>query len=550
MVQEETKIPRKLNIWLPLLFALVLAAGMLIGTKLRPVQARVTIGNSDAEVPASSMGQGKIEELIRYIEARYVDEVDRETLVQEAIDEILSKLDPHSNYISADDLKGVNESLEGEFDGIGIEFLVVDDTLIVVTPLAGGPSETAGILAGDKMIEVSDSIISGVKMKSSNVMDLLRGKKGTEVTVKILRGKETHEITITRDKIPNHSVDVSYMLDEKTGYIKVNRFSATTYEEFMKSLEDLKEKSQMEDLVIDLRGNPGGYLNEATSILSQLFREQKRLMVYTEGRTVKRNDYETTGRNFHQVDDIAVLIDEGSASASEIVAGAMQDWDRAVVIGRRSFGKGLVQEQYQLRDGSALRLTVARYYTPSGRLIQKNYEDKEAYNRDVIERFNNGELYNSDSIQIADSTIFETAGGRTVFGGGGITPDIFVPFDSTILNDYYLQLRGQIPGFVYRFMDNNQSNFQGMLLDKFQKEYTIDDKAYLQLVNYAAEHNVPKNMQEIEAVKADVKHFLKARMAKHLYGDIGLYTILNEDDEAIQTAVKTLLEDKPLTGNN
>jgi len=549
MVQKETTIPRKLNIWLPLLFALVLVLGMLIGTKLRPVRSEVALTNPGEEVPANAMGQGKIEELIRYIEARYVDEVDRDNLIQEAIDEILSKLDPHSNYISAEDLKGVNESLEGEFDGIGIEFLVVDDTLVVVTPLAGGPSEIAGVLAGDKIIEVSDSIISGVNMRSTDVMNLLRGREGTEVTINILRGKETQKITIVRDKIPNHSVDVSYMLDEKTGYIKVNRFSATTYEEFMKSLEDLKEKHQMEDLVIDLRGNPGGYLNEATSILSQLFKEQKRLMVYTEGRTVQRNDYETTGRNFHQVDDIAVLIDEGSASASEIVAGAMQDWDRAVVIGRRSFGKGLVQEQYRLRDGSALRLTVARYFTPSGRLIQKDYDDKEAYDRDVIERFRNGELYSSDSIQVADSTVFQTAGGRTVFGGGGITPDIFVPFDSTIMNDYYLQLRGQIPGFVYRFMDANKGDFREMSLAKFKKEYAVDDEIYQQLIAYAAEHDVPKDEADIELIKEDVKHFLKARMAKHLYGDIGLYTILNEDDEAIKTAIKTLLEDKPLIEN-
>lgn len=549
MVQKETTIPRKLNIWLPLLFALVLVMGMLLGTKLRPAPSEVKLTNPGEEVPATTMGQGKIEELIRYIEARYVDKVDRETLIQEAIDEILSKLDPHSNYISAEDLKGVNESLEGEFDGIGIEFLVVDDTLVVVTPLAGGPSETAGILAGDKIIEVSDSIISGVNMSSADVMDLLRGKKGTEVTVNILRGNDTHEITIIRDKIPNHSVDVSYMLDEKTGYIKVNRFSATTYEEFMKSLEELKEKHQMEDLVIDLRGNPGGYLNEATSILSQLFKEKQRLMVYTEGRTVQRNDYETTGRNFHDVDDIAVLIDEGSASASEIVAGAMQDWDRAVVIGRRSFGKGLVQEQYRLRDGSALRLTVARYFTPSGRLIQKDYDDKDAYDRDVMERFKNGELYSSDSIQIADSTIFQTAGGRTVFGGGGITPDIFVPFDSTILNDYYLQLRGQIPGFVYRFIDANKGNFQEMSLNKFQKEYAVSDEVYQQLINYAAEHDVPKDEADVEMVKEDVKHFLKARIAKHLYGDIGLYTILNQDDEAVNTAIKTLMEDKPLIAN-
>lgn len=548
MVQEETRIPRKLNIWLPLLFALVMVAGMLIGTKLRPTPLNVSTADNDATVPAAAIGQGKIEELIRYIEARYVDDVDRETLIQEAIDEILSKLDPHSNYISAEELKGVNESLEGEFDGIGIEFLVVDDTLIVITPLAGGPSEAAGILAGDKIIEVSDSIISGVNMRSSEVMDLLRGKKGTEVQVKILRGTETQEISITRDKIPNHSVDVSYMLDKTTGYIKVNRFSATTYEEFMKSLEELKEKHQMEDLVIDLRGNPGGYLNEATSILSQLFKEQQRLMVYTEGRTVKRNDYETTGRNFHDVDDIAVLIDEGSASASEIVAGAMQDWDRAVVIGRRSFGKGLVQEQYRLRDGSALRLTVARYFTPSGRLIQKDYEDKDAYDRDVMERFKHGELYNSDSIQIADSTVFQTAGGRTVFGGGGITPDIFIPFDSTILNDYYLKLRGQIPGFVYRFMDANKTAFQEMSMDKFQNDYVVTDEIYQKLIDYAAQHEVDKNEEDSELIKKDVKHFLKARIAKHLYGDIGLYTILNEGDEAVNTAIKTLLEDKPLVG--
>ena len=546
MVTEERKIPRKLNIWLPLLFALVLVAGMLIGTQLKPAPA-VSNATDPVTVPAASLGQGKIEELIRYIEARYVDEVDRDKLVQEAIDEILSRLDPHSTYISSEDLKEINESLEGEFDGIGIEFLIVDDTLVVITPLAGGPSEVAGVLAGDKIIEVNDSIISGANMEAKEVMNLLRGQKGTEVAVKILRGKKIHDLTITRDKIPNHSVDVAYMLDKKTGYIKINRFSATTYEEFMKSLEDLKEKYQMEDLVIDLRGNPGGYLQEATSILSQLFKEQKRLMVYTGGRTVKRNDYETTGQIFHDVDDIAVLIDEGSASASEIMAGALQDWDRAVIIGRRSFGKGLVQEQYRLSDGSALRLTVARYYTPSGRLIQKDYQDKEAYDRDVMERFQHGELYSKDSIQIADTTAFQTAGGRTVFGGGGITPDIFVPFDSTILNDYYLQIRGQIPGFVYRFMDTNKSIFQEMPLEKFKQSYVISDEIYNQLLAYAEKHNVPANNEEKDIIKKDIKRFLKARMAKQLYGDIGLFSILNENDEAVNTAIKTLLEDKPLT---
>ena len=547
MVNEETIIPRKLNIWLPLLFALILVFGMLIGTKLSPAPAQVSVTNPNAEVPNSTLGQGRIEELIRYIEARYVDKVDRETLIQEAIDEILSQLDPHSTYISAEQVKSVNESLDGEFDGIGIEFLVVDDTLVVITPLAGGPSEDAGILAGDKIIEVSDSIISGVNMKSQAVMDLLRGKKGTEVNVRILRGTAVHDFTVIRAKIPDHSVDVAYMLDDKTGYIKVNRFSATTYEEFMKSLEGLKEKEEMEDLVIDLRGNPGGYLQEATNILSQLFKEQKRLMVYTEGRTVNRSDYETTGRNFHEVDDIAVLIDEGSASASEIVAGAMQDWDRAVVIGRRSFGKGLVQEQYQLRDGSALRLTVARYYTPSGRLIQKDYEDKDAYDSDLNQRFKNGELYNQDSIEVADSTIFQTASGRTVYGGGGITPDIFIPYDSTLLNSNYLLLRGQIPGFVYRYMDSNKTNFQELDLEKFQTDFKVDDKLLSELINYATDHDVKIEQEDFQIIKSDIQHFLKARMAKHLFGDVGLYKILNQQDEAVTTAIQKLKEDTPLT---
>jgi len=545
MVNEENKIPRKLNIWLPLLFALVLVAGMLIGTKLKPAPP-VAVTPSGSEVPAKTLGQGKIEELIRYIEARYVDEVDRDELVQKAIDEILKQLDPHSNYISAEQLKSVNESLDGEFDGIGIEFLFVDDTLIVVTALTDGPSEIAGILAGDKIVAVNDSTIAGVDMPPSGVMDLLRGKKGSEVNVRVLRSSNIHDFTIIRDKIPDHSLDISYMLDEKTGYIKLNRFSATTYEEFMRGLEELKEKHQMEDLVIDLRGNSGGYLQEATNILSQLFREKKRLMVYTEGRTVNRSDYETTGRNFHEVDDIAILIDEGSASASEIVAGAMQDWDRAVVIGRRSFGKGLVQEQYRLRDGSALRLTVARYFTPSGRLIQKDYGDKDAYDSDLNERFENGELYSKDSIYVADSTIFETAGGRTVFGGGGITPDIFIPFDSTLMNGNYLRLRNQIPAFVYRYMEGNKGAFQELSLEKFQEEFEIDNELFNELVKYATEHEVELKAKDLPEIKEDISVFLKARIAKHLYGDEGLYSILNEMDDAIIEAVRTLKEEKPL----
>ena len=383
-------------------------------------------------------------------------------------------------------------------------------------------------------------------MSSNDIMELLRGKKGTEVSIQVKRGQEVLDFTLTRDKIPSRSVDVSYMLDDNTGFIKVNRFSATTYEEFMQALEELKEKHQMEDLVIDLRGNPGGYLQEATNILSQLFPEKDRLMVYTEGRTVKRSDYESTGRNFHAVDDIAVLIDEGSASASEIMAGAVQDWDRGTIIGRRSFGKGLVQEQYQLRDGSALRLTVARYYTPSGRLIQKDYEDKEAYDRDFGQRFKNGELYSRDSIHVADSTIFQTAGGRVVFGGGGITPDVFIPFDSTYMMKYYVQLYSQLPTFIYRHVENNRKKYDELSFEAYESDFEISDELFYDLVAYGEDNDLPRNNEEINLVKQAIKQVMKARIAKHLYGDEGMFKVLDDSDDSIKEAVKILREDRPI----
>ena len=332
---------------------------------------------------------------------------------------------------------------------------------------------------------------------------------------------------------------------EKTGYIKINRFSATTYEEFMKGLEDLVENKGMEDLVIDLRHNPGGYLQQATNILSQLFKDQDKLLVYTKGRTVNRNDYKSTGRAFFEIGNVLVLIDEGSASASEILAGAIQDHDRGVVIGRRSFGKGLVQEQYKLRDGSALRLTVARYYTPSGRSIQKDYKDSEDYSSEVLERYSSGEMESENKIEIHDSTEYYTTGGRLVFGGGGISPDVFISIDTALLDDNYLSLRQHIPQFVYRYLEDNPSEFDYTLAN-FKNTYQVNRRFFDAFLDYASENGTKVARKDIPKIKAPLQRFIKARIAKHLYEDEGFYTIWNEDDSMIQKAMELLGQPDPL----
>ncbi|MEQ8702438.1 MAG: S41 family peptidase [Phaeodactylibacter sp.] len=552
MYQDQPSAPNKLSIWLPLLFAVVLVTGMLLGMRMQSNMPRLVV---EQETPGpEGIGQGQIEEILRYIEAKYVDEVDKAALTQEVIDDLLSRLDPHSNYISAEALQEVNEQLKGNFDGIGVEFMVLEDTIVVVTPLAGGPSETAGILAGDRIVEIADSIIAGVNMDSGDIIKMLRGEKGTDVEIGILRGKETtlRNFTVTRDEIPMNSVDISYMLDNTTGYIKVNRFSATTYEEFMKALEDLVEKQGMKDLILDLRHNPGGYLQQATNMLSQLFKEKDQLLVYTEGDAVSRSEYTSTGRNFFDVEDIVVLIDEGSASASEIVAGAIQDHDRGVIIGRRSFGKGLVQEQYKLRDGAALRLTVARYYTPSGRSIQKPYDDPEAYEHEMYDRYETGELETAKNMLIQDSTAYYTDNGRVVYGGGGIMPDIFVPIDTLALHDDYLALRQYVPQYIFRYLaegtDPAALSEQG--LDQFIADFEIKDSLLDGLMAYAQERGVTLPDEGLsEPVKNAVRHMLKARIAKQLFEDEGYYKVWNMQDDMVKEAVKAIARSTSLTAS-
>lgn len=550
MPQQDNSLFRKVAVWLPLLLAGVLALGMFIGLRYQAATSS-TLGEADlTKLHRNLSGQGRVEELLRYIDAKYVEDADQDELITKAINAIVGELDPHSNYISAEDLVAINEQLEGNFDGIGVEFMMLDDTIVIVTPLAGGPSEAVGIRAGDKIVTIEDSIVAGQELATQDIFSLLRGKKGTDVAVGIKRGsqKELLSFTITRDEIPVHSVDVAIMLDEKTGFIKVNRFSATTYDEFVQSLEKLVEKHKMEDLVIDLRHNPGGYLTQATNMLSQLFPERGKLLVYTEGRTVKRTEYSTSGRAFYNIGEVVVLIDEGSASASEIMAGAIQDHDRGVLVGRRSFGKGLVQEQYPLRDGSALRLTVARYYTPSGRCIQKDYEEEggDAYDRDVEERYNNGELSSSDNIEIADSTQFYTENGYVVYGGGGITPDVFVPLDTITLREDYLRWRQYAASFVFRYVEQNLDLKDRYKQDSFARNYTITDNVFEEYVAYAREQGEETQPPTNARVLAEVKLFLKARIARQLYGDEGFFAVWNSQDDMIREALRVLRADDPL----
>jgi carboxyl-terminal processing protease len=490
---------------------------------------------------------GTLEEILRYVEAKYVDTVDVESLRTRAIEHLLDELDPHSVYISPDELKAVEDDMNGEFEGVGIEFIVLDDTIQVVAPLSGGPSEVAGILAGDKIVRINDSIIAGIKIETGKIYNKLRGPKGSKVKIGVLRGKETtlRNFDVERDVIPVKSLEVAYMLDEHTGYFKISRFNSNTYQEFMQSLTPMVEEQGLQRLVLDLRGNPGGYLEEATEMLSQFFPDGK-LLVYTQGRSGQRKDYKSNGRARFDIQNVAVLIDEGSASASEIVAGAVQDWDRGWVVGRRSFGKGLVQEQYPLSNGGAMRLTVSRYFTPSGRCIQRDYKNGQEYDQEAERRLKNGELADESKIQQGDTTKYYTGQGRVVFGGGGITPDVFIPVDTTYSSKYFSDVRQEIPQFISRWRENHDRASLPATLTEFVHKYAISDQMLEELATYAEKQGTPKNPGDLAKSRAELKLQLKARLAKTLFGDEGLYRILNDDDPVVDKAVQVLKSGQPV----
>jgi len=494
--------------WFPLAFAFVLILGILLGIKLQKEVPMVPVAASDTAVEGNP---GKIEELLRYIEARYVDDVDRDELVQNTIDHLLKELDPHSIYIPSDQLQRFNEQLEGNFEGIGIEFLIVEDTIVVIKPTKDGPSDKAGILIGDKIISVGDSSIVGEKLIQSNIIDSLRGKEGTVVNIGILREgqSEVQYFEVTRGEIPIYSVDASYMLNKNTGYIKINRFSSTTHTEFLSNLERMVDEEGLENVVIDLRDNGGGYLQEATSILNQFFKEKDRLLVYTEGRNVHRSDYETTGKSFFSIDNIAVLVDEGS--------------------------------------GSAIRLTIARYYTPSGRSIQRDYDNTENYDNEITARLRSGELYSGEQGSSKDTTKYYTQEGRVVYGGGGIIPDVFVPLDSSKTTPYFAQIQPLIRTFMYKYYqankkgpDGGRSIFDHKDLEDFVDNFEISDQTYDAFQASIDDEKLRILSRSIKDLKSQTKLYLKARLAKHLYDENGLYAVLNSDDDVVKKALQIL----------
>ncbi len=548
-MSQDSRPLHKINIWLPFLLAFSLVIGVMVGLRMGSGVAPVMLEKRDDASAISS--QSKIDELIKYIEAKYVDDVDHDQLIDEAIRSILDQLDPHSIYISAEQFEATNDPLEGNFEGIGIGFMIIEDTIVVLDPIAGGPSEAAGIRTGDRVVMVEDSIIAGIGIDFEGAKKLLKGEKGTEVTIGIKRAHEAEirKYTITREEIPINSIDAAYMLDDETGYIRLARFSATAYDEFMQKLEHLVEKEGMTDLVLDLRQNPGGYLPQATKILNQIFPQRDELMVYTEGRRSSRKDYVSTGRAFFDIEDVAVLIDQGSASASEIVAGAVQDHDRGYIIGRRSFGKGMVQQQFMLRDGSALRLTISRYYTPSGRSIQKPYDDLEQYDNDFMDRYYSGELLSEDRYAPQDSSEYLTTNGRVVYGGGGIWPDVFVPLDTNLLSDDYIKLRQQITPFIFRHYEDQiyQAAEPPLTFKAFNKKFEVSAEDWETFLAEVKNKKVHFDYSHLPKIESALKRMIKAEMARVLFDDSAFFQVWNESDPDVQKAVEVLADPNSLT---
>jgi carboxyl-terminal processing protease len=521
---------------LPLFLAVALAAGIIIGSS--------SFKLSTYNAQATAKGYLKFRDILSYVDRDYVDSVDVEELSDFAISKMLEKLDPHTTYIPASEMDMARSYLEGEYVGIGVEFNIFRDTIHVIAPLSGGPAAAAGLQAGDKLIKVDGNNIAGVGITTQQVFERLRGQNGTKVnlTVKRKDKKGPLNFVLTRHRIPNASIDVSYMVDEVTGYIKVNRFAANTFDEFKAALTKLK-KAGMQRLMLDLRGNPGGYMDRATKMADEFIQGNKKI-VYTNGKGTKY-DSETYARVTGDFEEglLVVLVDEGSASASEILAGALQDNDRALIVGRRSFGKGLVQMPISLNDGSELRLTISRYYTPSGRSIQKPYNaGAEDYELDISKRYERGEYFHPDSIRFVDSLKFKTANGRVVYGGGGIMPDVFVPRDTAQLTNYLSQLNAKnlVREFALNYYRDHQKELQKMSLPTFRASFAVTDAMLQQLVAEATALKIPYRAQQFNRSKNYIKNNIKAFIARNLFGPEGSYPILHDQDPEFQQALQQL----------
>ncbi|WP_221394849.1 S41 family peptidase [Dyadobacter sp. NIV53] len=544
MKQEKTQAPvqnSRAVVRLPIIVAITLAAGMLIGSTF------FSGGNKLADV---AKGSAKFREVLMYVENNYVDSVNTDELVDFSISKMLEKLDPHTAYFNSEEATAARSQLESGFDGIGVEFNIFNDTVYVVTPLSGGPSETAGIQSGDRILMVDKEKLSGPGVTNAQVYKLLRGKRGTKVDLSIERVglNEKMNFAVIRDRIPTYSVDAAYMVDQEIGYIKVSRFSETTFDEFKSALKTLKADG-LKKLILDLRGNPGGYMERATSMADEFISGDK-LLVYTEGKD-SRFDRKTRSHveGSFEKGPLIVLVDEGSASASEILAGALQDHDRALVVGRRSYGKGLVQMPIKLSDNSELRLTISRYYTPSGRSIQKPYElgKGEDYSQDLSHRYESGELFNVDSIKFDKSKIYKTDGGRIVYGGGGITPDAFVPRDTLLNSKYLFELYAKniIREYALRYANDNVKKLEKQSFNEYLKSFQVTDVMLAEMVKDASKSGIKPNAKELNLSKPIITAQTKAIIGRYVWGrkqKTGLnnevFQVLNPTDNVYQHAIQ------------
>ncbi len=498
--------------------------------------------------PAFSQSQStiKYDALLQMIRFGYVDTVNEEQLTEEAIKAVLKKLDPHSVYIPASELKEMNEPLVGKFEGVGIQFNIFEDTILVTQTIAGGPSEKLGIRAGDRILRIDGENVAGVKMTNNGVLKRLRGDKGTKVKVEISRRSEPQplEFLITRDKIPIFSVDASYMADQETGYIKISRFADATVEEFKTALEELKA-SGMKNLILDLSGNGGGYLNRAVELADE-FLESDKLIVYTEGVNNPKQEMFSSSVGDFPKGKLIVIIDEYSASASEIVSGAIQDHDRGLIIGRRSFAKGLVQKPMPLPDGSAVRLTIARYHTPSGRCIQKPYEKGDEYDDDISNRMKKGELYHADSIKFVDSLAYKTAAGRTVYGGGGIMPDVFVPLDTSYSSKYWGELQRKSLLFEYALSHTDRNRYELLQtypnINIYKKDFNVGEDMLQQFVAFAEKKGVAFDSAGYATSKPWIIIQLRALIARDLWDMESYFQIVNEKNDFFVAAMRSMYD--------
>jgi carboxyl-terminal processing protease len=526
---------KKSNPYLPLWFAMVLTGGILLG---------LFIASRTGSFSFLPSGKDKLKEVISYVEDNYVDTLSKNVLEEKAINGLLEKLDPHSVYISAEEFHDANDPLLGSFEGIGVQFRIENDTVTVINPVSGGPSEKLGVRAGDRIVRVDGKNIAGIKITNNDVMRKLKGPKGTKVQVAIFRRGTTGllDFNITRDVIPTYSMDIAYMASPGIGYIRLNNFSATTHDELHQALEKLLDDG-MKKMILDLRGNGGGYLKAAIDVADE-FLEKGKLIVYTEGMHHQKEIAKATADGLFEKGDLVILVDEGTASASEIVSGAIQDHDRGLIAGRRSFGKGLVQEQMDFKDGSAVRLTVARYYTPTGRCIQKSYKDGlEIYNSDYYHRFMNGELEHPDSIKFPDSLKYKTPKGRTVYGGGGIMPDVFVPLEKDSALIFYNRCinKGLVYQFAFDYTDQHRPGMQYIkTAAQFDKSFIVTDAIYAGFLKTASLKGVKHEGKDLAKSDLYVKTMIKAYIGRNLLDNDGFFPVMNTIDPVFLKALELL----------